>query len=62
MTKKKDFEDSLNRLEELIGEMESPGLPLNDLLKHFSEGVGLIKDCREQLDKAQKVLEDFEDN
>jgi exodeoxyribonuclease VII small subunit len=57
MKKKMNFEESLSRLEEIIRKMEEEQQPLEDLLKLYGEGVALLGVCRQQLDKAEKKLE-----
>jgi exodeoxyribonuclease VII small subunit len=51
------FEDSLKRLEELVQEMESGELPLEDILKKYEEGNKLIKFCASKLNEAEKRIE-----
>jgi len=40
--KKIDFEQSLERLETLVEEMESGELSLEEMIKHFEEGSKLV--------------------
>lgn len=55
--KKLSFEESLNRLEEIVRHLEKGDMPLNDSLTLFEEGTGLIKNCSAMLDEAeQKVV------
>jgi len=53
------FEDAYNRLDELVGEMESDELPLEDLLARFEEGVKLVRHCQGFLKQAQLRIEKF---
>jgi Exodeoxyribonuclease VII small subunit (EC 3.1.11.6) len=39
------FEESLNRLEEIVRHLEKGDLPLNDSLSLYEEGTGLIAAC-----------------
>lgn len=55
-TEKVSFEDSLEKLEELVHSLESGELSLDESLKQFEEGVSLYKSCRDQLDKTEKKL------
>ena len=43
--KKNSFEESINRLEELVDKMESGESSLEQNLEWFEEGMGLIKTC-----------------
>ncbi len=51
-----DFEKSMTKLNELIEKMESPDLSLENSLKHFEEGVMLIKQCQETLMQAEQKV------
>ena len=51
------FEQSLDRLEEIVCHLEKGDLPLNDSLALYEEGTALISACSKQLDEAeQKVV------
>ena len=55
--KKLSFEQSLERLEEIVRHLEKGDLPLNDSLSLFEEGTKLIAACGKMLDEAeQKVV------
>lgn len=58
MTEKQEsFEQSLARLDEIVRHLEKGDLPLNDSLRLFEEGTGLIRSCGAMLDEAeQKVV------
>jgi len=51
-----DFEKSLDSLNKLVDKMEQGNLPLEESLKHFEEGVGLIRQCQEALSKAEQKV------
>jgi len=52
----KKFEELLARLEQIVSDMENAELPLEKLLDHYEEGMGLVKACGERLaDAEQKV-------
>lgn len=51
------FEESLKRLEELVQEMESGDLPLEEILKKYEEGNRLVKLCAAKLNEAEKRIE-----
>ena len=60
MPKKKEpgFEDSLRRLEEIVAALEQGEAGLEDSMKLFEEGTGLIRRCSQALDQAeQKVVQ-----
>ena len=62
--KKKTFESSLARLEEIVSAMESGEIMLDESLSLYEEGIKLIKYCTKALDDAEqkvKILQKGED-
>lgn len=53
MTKPKSFEQSIQRLEEIVRQMEQGNVPLEESLKLFEEGTALAAACNQQLDTAE---------
>lgn len=51
--KSKTFEASMARLEEIVRQMEQGNVPLEESLKLFQEGTGLVQRCTELLDSAE---------
>ncbi len=51
------FEDSLQRLEEIVNQLEKGDLPLEQALKLFEEGVKLSNSCRTELEDAEGKVE-----
>jgi exodeoxyribonuclease VII small subunit len=51
------FEDALQRLEQIVDQLEAGNLPLEDSLKVFEEGVGLARRCARYLEDAEKRIE-----
>ena len=52
-----NFEGSLSELEQLVWEMESGELPLEESLKKFEQGIKLIRSCQEALTDAEQKVE-----
>ncbi len=52
----KSFEEALNRLENLVKELEEGEVPLEKALAAFEEGQVLIKFCEQKLQAAEKTL------
>ncbi|MBC8520197.1 MAG: exodeoxyribonuclease VII small subunit [Gammaproteobacteria bacterium] len=52
-----NFEKSLSNLEQLVAEMESGDLSLEDSLKKFENGIQLIRDCQGALSDAEQKVE-----
>ena len=57
MTKDMKFEDCLQRLEQIVEELEKGDIPLDRALALFEEGVKLSNSCRDQLDSAEGKVE-----
>jgi exodeoxyribonuclease VII small subunit len=51
-----NFEQSLEKLEKLVEQLESGELGLDESLQQFEEGVKLYKVCKEKLDSTEKKL------
>jgi exodeoxyribonuclease VII small subunit len=56
MMKKKSYESSFKRLEEIMEKLENQQLGLEESLTLFQEGIDLYRQCREQLNKAEETL------
>ena len=54
--KYKSFEESLSRLENILGLMERGKLTLDESIKLFKEGTQLYDFCRQELEKAQHEI------
>ncbi len=53
-----NFEEALQRLDEIVGLLEKGDAPLDESLALYEEGVGLVRFCNEKLKSArQKVTE-----
>lgn len=51
------FEDCLQRLEQIVDELEKGNVPLEQALKLFEEGVQLSTTCRKDLEQAEGKVE-----
>lgn len=52
-----NFEVSLQRLEEIVDELEKGNVPLEQALKLFEEGLKLSTSCRKELEEAEGKVE-----
>lgn len=52
-----NFEQALGELEEVVEQLESGALPLDDSLAAFEKGVGLVKFCNQKLNEVEKKIE-----
>ncbi len=55
--KKIDFVASLDRLEQLVAQMEEGDLTLEESLKVFEQGVKLTRDCQQALQEAEQKVQ-----
>jgi len=51
------FEKALEKLEDIVHSLEEGGLPLDESLKKFEEGISLSKRCEKALSAAEKKIE-----
>lgn len=59
MPRKKElsFEESLEKLEQIVAEMESGNSSLKELMANYSEGVQLGNNCLKALERAEKTMD-----
>ena len=64
MTKKDtaNFEESLQKLEKIIEKLEDGDISLEESVKSFEEGIGLVKECQKQLSQAELKVKKLLDN
>ena len=55
--KKPGFEAGIQRLEKIVAELEKGDIELEQSLKLYEEGAGLIAACRKQLEEAETRIE-----
>jgi exodeoxyribonuclease VII small subunit len=51
------FEQAIQRLEQIVADMERAELPLEDVLKKYEEGTRLVRFCSQKLEEAEKKIE-----
>ena len=56
MAKKKSFEQALAELEQIVKEMESGELSLEDAVKKYETGIKQSRYCLDLLDKTEKKI------
>ena len=59
--KKVDFAKETKRLEEIVNQVSSKTLPLDESLKLYEEGVKIIKKLEEALKEAEEKVEQIVD-
>jgi exodeoxyribonuclease VII small subunit len=53
----KKFETALEDLEQVVEQLESGELSLEDSLAAFEKGVGLVKYCNQKLNEVERKIE-----
>ncbi len=54
--KKPDFETSLKELEEIVEQLETSDLALDETLAKYEKGIKIYKQCYQILEKAEKKI------
>jgi len=52
-----NFEGAMDRLEEIVEEMESGKMTLEELIVRYEEGMKLVRVCQERLASAEQRIE-----
>ena len=53
---KENFEESMKKLEEIVGELENGNLNLDESVNKFEEGMKIAKQCNGMLETAEKKI------
>ncbi len=56
MAKKLTLEESFDQLDEIIQELQKGELSLEQSFKKYEEGMKLVKNCNDAIDKVEKKL------
>lgn len=54
--KKLSFEEAMKRLEEIVSHLEKGDIPLEESIRLFEEGSGLLALCSSQLEDAEQKV------
>lgn len=55
-SEKLSLEENFDRLEETIERLEQEDLPLEEAFRAYSEGMAILKQCNDQIDKVEKQV------
>ena len=55
-TKKNNFDEQLNELQEIVNKLESGNVPLEDALNEFQAGVKLSRELEKKLNDAEQTV------
>ena len=53
---KKSFEEQIEKLEQIVKELEKEELNLEDSVSKFEEGIKISKECNKELENAEKKI------
>lgn len=56
------FEETLDKLNVIVSELESGNLSLEESLDKFKEGIALSGECKKKLEEARLVVETVDEN
>ena len=56
-----NFENDLKKLQEILEEIESDKLSLEESLEKYKEGVELSKNCQKALREAKQIIKVLDD-
>lgn len=51
------YDELVQRLEQVVGELEAGGLTLEQSIEKFAEGMRLVRDAAHRLDEAERRVE-----
>ncbi|MBH33384.1 MAG: exodeoxyribonuclease VII small subunit [Euryarchaeota archaeon] len=52
-----NYNDAIKRIEEIVAALEAGGTSLEQTLEMFEEGAKLLKECQEELDRAETRID-----
>ena len=55
--KEPSFEASIERVEEILKEMEAGQIGLDQMMAHYEEGMKTVKACTDKLNEVEKKIE-----
>ena len=50
------FEESLEKLEEIVNKLENGDVPLDEAITEFNKAMNLVKTCNEKLEAAEESI------
>ena len=54
-----NFEDALEKLEEVVKELEDENISLEDSMQKFEQGIKLSSHCLKKLNEAEQKIEEL---
>ena len=50
------FEESLEKLEEIVKKLETGDVPLDDAIDEFNKAMQIVKSCNDKLNSAEEAI------
>lgn len=50
------IEESFEKLESIVSALEGKDIPLEEAFAKYKEGIGLVKECNDMIDKVEKEI------
>ena len=60
--KEMNLEESFEKLDEMLNELESPDISLEESFQVYQEGMRLIRQCNETIDRVEKSVLKLNEN
>ncbi len=61
MAKKVNIEENINKLEDIIKEIDSEDLTLDEQIKKYEDGIKLIKSSRDYIENTKQKVNNLTD-
>ncbi len=56
MAKSSSLEDTFEKIDDILRQMESGELTMNESFKKYKEGIELVKKCNSMIDRVEKEM------
>ena len=60
--KEKSLEEMFESIEGVIGKLEDPDVPIEDAFAQYENGMKILKECNDKLDRIEKKVLVLSDN
>ena len=56
------FEEAIDKLEQIVSDMEHNEVDLNSMIENYKEGMSLLKFCKKSIDLAELKVSEISEN
>ena len=57
MKKKINLKQTFEKLEQILSQLESPGIDIDEMVKLYEDGVKLSKHCKDVIEEAEQRIQ-----